>query len=51
MGAYPGGAGLTPVEGNGHFFCSCRQLYLSDQSFTEKKFNQLFLIQPTTNAK
>ena len=28
MGAYPRGTGLNPVEGNGHFFPSCRQLYL-----------------------
>ena len=27
MGAYPRGTGSNPVEGNGHFFPSCRQLY------------------------
>ena len=34
MGAYPKGTGLNPVEGNGHFFPSCRQLYLSSFSDT-----------------
>ena len=34
MGAYPRGTGLNPVEGNGHFFPSCRQLYLSSFSDT-----------------
>ena len=34
MGAYPRGTGLNPVEGNGHFFCSCRQLYLSSFSLS-----------------
>ena len=29
VGAYPRGAGSNPVEGNGHFFPSYRQLYLS----------------------
>ena len=29
VGAYPRGTGSNPVEGNGHFFPSCRQLYLS----------------------
>ena len=29
MGAYPRGTGSNPVEGNGHFFPSYRQLYLS----------------------
>ena len=28
VGAYPGGTGLNPVEGNGHLFPSYRQLYL-----------------------
>ena len=28
-GAYPSGSGSNPVEGNGHFFPSYRQLYLS----------------------
>ena len=34
MGAYPKGEGSNPVEGNGHFFPSCRQLYLSSFSDT-----------------
>ena len=34
MGAYPRGTGSNPVEGNGHFFPSCRQLYLSSFSDT-----------------
>ena len=34
MGAYPRGTGSNPVEGNGHFFPSCRQLYLSTLSDT-----------------
>ena len=29
MGAYPRDTGSNPVEGNGHFFPSYRQLYLS----------------------
>ena len=29
MGAYPRGTGSNLVEGNGHFFPSCCQLYLS----------------------
>ena len=29
MGAYPRGTGSNPVEENGRFFHSCRQLYLS----------------------
>ena len=29
MGGYPRGTGSNPVEGNGHFFPSYRQLYLS----------------------
>ena len=33
MGAYPRDTGSNPVEGNGHFFPSYRQLYLS--SFSE----------------
>ena len=32
MGTYPRGTGSNPVEGNGHFFPSCRQLYLSSFS-------------------
>ena len=28
VGAYPRGTGSNPVEGNGHFFPSYRQLYL-----------------------
>ena len=34
MGAYPRGTGSNPVEGNGHFLSSCRQLYLSSFSDT-----------------
>ena len=34
MGAYPRGTGSNPVEGNGYFFPSCRQLYLSSFSDT-----------------
>ena len=34
MGAYPRGTGSNPVKGNGHFFPSCRQLYLSSFSDT-----------------
>ena len=34
VGAYPRGTGLNPVEGNGHFFPSYRQLYLSSFSDT-----------------
>ena len=34
VGVYPNGTGLNPVEGNGHFFCSCHQLYLSSFSDT-----------------
>ena len=34
VGAYPRGAGLSPVEGNGHFFPSYRRLYLSSFSDT-----------------
>ena len=34
MGAYPGGTGSNPVEGNGHFFPSYRQLYLLSFSGT-----------------
>ena len=34
MGAYPRGTGSNPVEGNGHFFPSYRQLYLSSFSDT-----------------
>ena len=34
VGAYPRGTGSNPVEGNGHFFPSCRQLYLSSFSDT-----------------
>ena len=32
--AYPRGTGTNPVEGNGPFFPSCRQLYLSSFSDT-----------------
>ena len=34
VGAYPRGTGSNPVEGNGHFFPSYRQLYLSSFSDT-----------------
>ena len=34
MGAYPRDTGSNPVEGNGHFFPSYRQLYLSSFSDT-----------------
>ena len=34
MGAYPRATGSNPVEGNGHFFPSYRQLYLSSFSDT-----------------
>ena len=34
VGACPRGAGSNPVEGNGHFFPSYRQLYLSSFSDT-----------------
>ena len=34
VGAYPRGTGLNPVEGNGHFFPSYRQRYLSSFSDT-----------------
>ena len=34
MGVYPTGTGSNPVEGNGHFFPSYRQLYLSSISDT-----------------
>ena len=35
VGAYPRGTGSNPVEGNGHFFPSYRQLYLSSFSDTQ----------------
>ena len=35
MGAHPRGTGSNPVEGNGHFFPSCRQLYFSSFSDTQ----------------
>ena len=35
VGAYPRGTGSNPVERNGHFFPSCRQLYLSSFSDTQ----------------
>ena len=34
VGAYPRGTGSNPVKGNGHFFPSYRQLYLSSFSDT-----------------
>ena len=36
MGAYPRGTGSNPVEGNGHFFRTCCQLYLSSFPDTYK---------------
>ena len=36
MGAYPRDTGSNPVEGNGHFFPSYRQLYLSSFSDTPR---------------
>ena len=35
MGAYPRGIGSNLVEGNGHFFPSYRQLYLSSLSLSD----------------
>ena len=40
MGAYPRGTGSNPVEGNGHFFPSYRQLYLSSFSDTHTSLPQ-----------
>ena len=37
VGAYPRCSGLNPVEGNGHFFLSCRQLYISSFSDTHAR--------------
>ena len=37
VGAYPRGTGSNPVEGNGHFFPSYRQLYLSTFSDTHAR--------------
>ena len=34
MGVYPRGTGSNPVQGNGHFFRSCRQLYFPSFSHT-----------------
>ena len=43
MGAYPRDTGSNPVEGNGHFFPSYRQLYLSSffdtHTHTHKKID------------
>ena len=36
VGAYPRGTGSNPNEGNGHFFPSYRQLYLSSFSDTPR---------------
>ena len=36
MGAYPRDTGSNPVEGNGHYFPSYRQLYLSSFSDTPR---------------
>ena len=40
VGAYPRGTGSNPVEGNGHFFRSYRQLYLSSFSDTHTHTHQ-----------
>ena len=40
MGAYPRGTGSNPVEGNGHFFPTYRQLYLSPFSDTLRPTQQ-----------
>ena len=37
VGTYPRGTGSNPVEGNGHFFPSYRQLYLSSFSDTHER--------------
>ena len=37
VGAYPRGTGSNPVEGNGHFFPSCRQLYILSFSDTHTR--------------
>ena len=37
MGAYPRGTGSNPIKGNGHFFPSFRQLYLSSFSDTHTR--------------
>ena len=42
MGAYPRGIGSNPVDGNGHFFTSCRQLYLSSFSDTHTLYLSSF---------
>ena len=36
MGVYPRDTGSNPVEGNGHFFYSYRQVYLSSFSDTPR---------------
>ena len=44
VGAYPRGTGLNLVERNGHFFPSCRQLYLSSFSDTHTHTHTLSFI-------
>ena len=44
MGAYPRDTGSNPVEGNGHFFLSYGQLYLS--SFFDTHTHSLILCVP-----
>ena len=55
MGAYPRGTGSNPVEGNGHFFPSYRQLYLSSFSDTHTRAHVRTLINvgrsPTTQTR
>ena len=43
MGTYPRGTGSNPVEGNGHFFHACSQLYLSSFSDTHTHTHTLYL--------
>ena len=43
MGAYPRDTGSNPVEGNGHFFPSYRQLYLSSFFDTLRPTQRRFL--------
>ena len=51
MGAYPRGTGSNPAEGNGHFFPSCRQLYLSSFSDTHARtYTQSHFYQPLSHA-
>ena len=43
VGAYPRGKGSNPVEGNGHFFPSYRQLYFSSFSDTHTHTHTLYI--------